>query len=121
MTRDKCCYSEEKTGVSTGDLVLQAITKLISLSNRAFHCRSFLAYEAATSHALLIDPMLLAPNSTDAEAKQKRDDLSFRTALGEDMALITRLHKTGRETEICGTHSARILRYAQRRPYLSFF
>jgi hypothetical protein len=36
LTREKCCYSEEKTGIATGDLVLQAINKLISLSNRTF-------------------------------------------------------------------------------------
>ena len=49
------------------------------------------------------DPILLAPSSSDAEAKQKRDDISFRTALGEDYDLIQRLHRSVRETELCGT------------------
>jgi hypothetical protein len=51
------------------------------------------------------DPILLAPSSSDAEAKQKRDDISFRTALGEDYDLIQRLHRSVRETELCGTSS----------------
>jgi hypothetical protein len=47
--------------------------------------------------------MLLAPNPSDAEGKQKRDDLSFRTALGDDYDSILRRHRTGRETDICGS------------------
>ena len=62
------------------------------------------------------DPILLAPSSSDAEAKQKRDDISFRTALGEDYDLIQRLHRSVRETELCGTpppHSHAPLRLTQ--------
>ncbi len=46
--------------------------------------------------------MLLATQSRDDAEKQQRDANFFRTALGDDYEQVVSLHRSGRDTEICG-------------------